>query len=68
MLEQRIQGLEYEVGGLRRDISATRADLAELKGKVSMLPGYPGIAVIVTIIGGLLAIAQYLVGSGAAGP
>lgn len=54
MLEERVKRLENEVGELRKDIGSMRADVAELKGKVSMLPGYPGIAVIVTIVGGAL--------------
>lgn len=65
MLEERVKRLESEVGELRKDVGAMRSDVAELKGKVSMLPGYPGIAVIVTIVGGaLLAMQRFLEMSG----
>lgn len=58
MLEMRVGRLEDDVKDLRSDMKAVRADLAELKGKVSMLPGYGGIALVVGIIVGLSTVAQ----------
>jgi hypothetical protein len=52
MFEERVKRLESDVAGLRSDVKAVRADLAELKGRVSVLPGYPGIAVIMAIVSG----------------
>ena len=49
MLESRVGRLEDDVKDLKADMKVVRSDLAELKGKVSMLPGYPGIALIVLI-------------------
>lgn len=50
MLEARVARLEDDVKELRGDMKVVRADLAELKGKVSMLPGYGGIALIVGLM------------------
>ena len=64
MLEARIGRLEEDVKDLKSDMKAVRTDLAELKGKVSMLPGYGGIALIVGIIGGLLTLVTKFLPSG----
>ena len=50
MLAARVGRLEDDVRELRGDMKAVRSDLAELKGKVSMLPGYGGIALIVGLM------------------
>jgi hypothetical protein len=47
MLEMRIGRLEADMTEVKADLKVVRSDLAELKGKVSMLPGYGGIALIV---------------------
>lgn len=60
MLEARVQNLEVDMKEVKADLKVIRTDLAELKGKVSMLPGYPGIAAIVGLIGGILLIAARL--------
>jgi hypothetical protein len=56
MLEARIARLEKDSAEILSDLKSARNDLSELKGKVSMLPGYPGIALIMTVIGGALAV------------
>lgn len=56
MLEARVGRLEDDAKELKADMKVVRGDLAELKGKVSMLPGYPGIAVIVGVVGGAVTI------------
>lgn len=58
MLEARVARLEDDVKELCGDMKAVRSDLAELKGKVSMLPGYGGIALIVGLIVALSTAAQ----------
>lgn len=47
MLEARIIRLEDDMKEVKGDLKVIRSDVAELKGKVSMLPGYGGIALIV---------------------
>jgi hypothetical protein len=63
VLEERVKRLEADVTELKGDMKALRADLAELKGTVRMLPGYPGIAVIMSIVGGALLLAQRVLAS-----
>lgn len=58
MLEARVARLEEDVKELRVDMKAVRSDIAEIKGKVSMLPGYGGIALVVGVIVGLSTLAQ----------
>ncbi|MBL3587427.1 hypothetical protein JMM61_18950 [Rhodovulum sulfidophilum] len=60
MLEHRVKHLEDEVKEMRGDVRALRDDVAEMKGKISMLPGYPGLAVLMTLIGGALLTAARL--------
>lgn len=60
ILEKRTDRLEGKLDSISEDIAGLRADLAELKGKISMLPGYPGIAIIMTIIGGALLVVARL--------
>lgn len=55
-MEQRIKRLEDDMKEARADLKVIRSDLSELKGKVGMLPGYPGIALI---MGVLLAVATF---------
>lgn len=71
MLEQRVARLEAdmvdvkaELKGLRSDIVDVRTDLSELKGTVKMLPGYPGIAVIMAIVSGAFLLAQRVLEAG----
>jgi hypothetical protein len=49
-MEARLKHLESDVSELRGDMKVVRSELSELKGKVSMLPGYAGIALIVGLI------------------
>lgn len=63
-MEHRIQRLEGDMSEIKSDMKAVRSDLAELKGKVSMLPGYPGIATIIALVGGALLIVSRLFPSG----
>ena len=58
MLEARVGRLEDDMKEVKTDMKAVRSDLAELKGKVSMLPGYPGIALVVGVIGAALTISS----------
>ncbi|RBO51932.1 hypothetical protein DSD19_17710 [Rhodovulum sp. BSW8] len=60
MLEQRVKHLEDEVKEMRGDVRALRDDVAEMKGKISMLPGYPGLAVLMAGIGSALLAASRL--------
>ena len=57
MLEARVGRLEDDMKEIKADMKAVRSDMSELKGKVSMLPGYPGIALVVGVIGAVLTIA-----------
>lgn len=63
-MEQRVARLEADMSEIKADMKVVRADLAELKGKVSMLPGYPGITVIMAMIGGALLVASRLFPTG----
>ncbi|OWJ79356.1 hypothetical protein [Haematobacter genomosp. 1] len=58
MLAVRVASLESDMKEVKADMKVLRTDVAELKGKVSMLPGYGGIALIVGLIVGLSTIAQ----------
>ena len=60
VLQARVKHLEADMAEMKSDMKAVRADLSEIKGKISMLPGYPGIAVIMSVIGGGLLIASRL--------
>ncbi len=59
-MEVRVERLENDMSELKADMKVVRADLAELKGKVSMLPGYPGIATVMALVGGGLLIVSRL--------
>jgi hypothetical protein len=63
-MEYRVQRLEADMSEIKSDMKAVRSDLAELKGKVSMLPGYPGIATIMALVGGALLVVARLFPSG----
>lgn len=67
-MEVRVSRLEADMAEVKSDMKAVRSDLAELKGKVSMLPGYPGITVIMALIGGALLIVSRLFPSGNIAP
>lgn len=58
MLEARVGRLEEDMREVKADLKVIRHDVAELKGKVSNLPGYPGIALIVGLFIALSTIAQ----------
>lgn len=58
MLEDRVARLEEDMKEVRADTKATRIDVSELKGRVSTLPGYGGIALVVGLIVGLSTLAQ----------
>ena len=61
MLEARVGRLEDDMKELKADMKVVRSDVAELKGRVSMLPGYPGIALVVgVIVAGVTIAAKYL--------
>lgn len=51
MLEAKVGRLEDDMKEIRSDMKAVRSDLAEIKGKLSMIPGYPGIALVVGLVG-----------------
>lgn len=58
-MEQRIELLEKRVEGIDTKLNSLNEKTAELSGKISMLPGYPGIAIILSIVGGgLLAVSR----------
>lgn len=70
-MEARIAQLEKDVSELKSDsktiissIGELKGDNGELRGKISMLPGYPGIAVIMTIVGGALLVVSRLFPAG----
>ena len=63
-LEQRVMRLETDMTEVKADLKAIRSGVAALKGKVSMCPGYRGIAVIMVIVGGALLAMQRLVEMG----
>ena len=63
-MEYRIRCLEEDMSELKSDMKIVRSDLAELKGKVSLLPGYPGIASIMALVGGALLIVSRLFPAG----
>ena len=58
MLEQRVKHLEDDIKEVKSDLKILRSDVAELTGRVSMLPGYGGIALIVGLMVGLSTAAQ----------
>jgi len=68
MLEHRVQHLENDVSEIKGDVKDVRDRLAKIEGKVDMLPGYPGIAVIMTIVGGALLIVSRLFPAGTPSP
>lgn len=65
-LEERVNRLESDIAEVKGDLKTALRDIAEIKGKISMLPGYPGIAVIMAFVGGALLVVQRLVAMGAA--
>lgn len=60
MLEQRVANLEKRMDRVEGKLDTLNERVAELSGKVSMLPGYPGIAIIMTIVGGALLVVSRL--------
>lgn len=59
-MEERVKHLEDDMREIKTDMKAVRSDLAELKGKVGMLPGYPGIALIMGVFVALGTLIQKL--------
>jgi hypothetical protein len=59
-MESRVKRLEDDLREIKSDTKAILTDVAELKGKVSMLPGYGGIALVVALIVGLSTLIQML--------
>lgn len=56
-LEKDLGDIKSEVKSLRTELSSVSTNVAEIKGKVSMMPGYTGITVIVGLIGALVVLA-----------
>ena len=59
-LEDKVQGLDGKVEKLNDSVQSLREAVAKIEGKISMLPGYPGIATIMAIVGGALLIVSRL--------
>lgn len=57
-MEQRVKHLEDDMREVRADLKLLARDVSEIKGRISMLPGYGGIALVVGLIVGLSTAAQ----------
>lgn len=53
-MDKRIEQLEKRVESMDTKLNTLNEKVAETSGKISMLPGYPGIAIILSIVGGAL--------------
>ena len=58
MLEHRMNGVEQRLDRVESRLDALTEKVGELSGKISALPGYPGIALILTIVGAALMMAD----------
>lgn len=67
-MDQRVGNLEKRMDRVESKLDTLNERVAELSGKVSMLPGYPGIAIIMTIVGGALLVVSRLFPSGPPAP
>ena len=59
-MEARIRHLETDMSEVKTDMKDVRDRLARIEGEVRRLPGYPGIATIVALVGSGLLIASKL--------
>lgn len=50
MLEQRVIHLENDMREVKSDLKLLRQDVAEMKGKLAMLPGWPGLLLVAGFI------------------
>ncbi|WP_375175521.1 hypothetical protein [Pseudooceanicola sp.] len=67
-VEQRVANLEKRMDRVETKLDTLNERVAEVSGKVSMLPGYPGIAIIMTIVGGALLVVSRLFPAGPPSP
>lgn len=63
-LERQIERVESKIDTLDKSVRDLSDKVSEISGKISMLPGYPGMAVIMTVVGGGLLAAARLFPSG----
>lgn len=59
-MDHRIAQLETDNRDIKSSLVDVKVDLAELKGKVSQLPGYGGLTLLLTAVGAGLLIASSL--------
>ena len=63
-MEARVKRLEDDMSEVRSDVKDVRERIARIEGEIRRLPGYPGIATIVALVGGCLLIVSRLFPSG----
>lgn len=59
-MEARVKRLEDDVSEIKADMKDVRDRIARVEGEIRRLPGYPGIATIVALVGGGLLIVSRL--------
>jgi len=59
-MDARVTSLEKDMTKIKTDMKDVRERMARMEGEISRLPGYPGIATIVALVGGGLLIVSRL--------